>query len=98
MSWKQLYRSIELLFYLTRRNLPVKIVFTCEYTRTTRFQGYKGAEKFYIACQAPMQSTVPDFWQMIWEQNTRVIMMLTSLTEKGVVSSYVCNDSFTTKW
>lgn len=53
-------------------------------------QGYKGADKFYIACQAPMQSTLPDFWQMIWEQNTRFIMMLTSLTEKGVVSSCVC--------
>lgn len=33
-----------------------------------------------------MQSTLPDFWQMIWDQNTRVIMMVTSLTEKGVVS------------
>uniref|UniRef100_A0A2S2PBA0 Tyrosine-protein phosphatase non-receptor type 6 n=1 Tax=Schizaphis graminum TaxID=13262 RepID=A0A2S2PBA0_SCHGA len=31
-----------------------------------------------------MQSTVPDFWQMIWDQNTRVIIMVTSLTEKGV--------------
>lgn len=55
-------------------------------TSITVLQGYKGADKFYIACQAPMQSTLPDFWQMIWEQNTRVVMMVTSLTEKGVVS------------
>ncbi|XP_060863621.1 mucin-2-like [Metopolophium dirhodum] len=55
-----------------------------DYINANFVKGYKGADKFYIACQAPMQSTVPDFWQMIWDQNTRVIIMVTSLTEKGV--------------
>jgi protein tyrosine phosphatase len=52
-----------------------------------QFQGPKNASKYYIACQAPMASTVIDFWRMIWEQQSRVILMLTDLVENGVVST-----------
>eukprot|EP00741_Cyanophora_paradoxa_P009468 tig00000144_g9172.t1 len=38
-------------------------------------------EKTYIATQAPLPSTFPQFWRMIWEQHTRVIVMLTRETE-----------------
>jgi len=51
-----------------------------------KFQGPKNASKFYIACQAPMASTVTDFWRMIWEQQSKIIIMLTDLVENGVVS------------
>ncbi|VDN09206.1 unnamed protein product [Dibothriocephalus latus] len=37
----------------------------------------------YIAAQGPLPNTCIDFWQMCWEQNTRVIVMLTSVTEHG---------------
>uniref|UniRef100_A0A915IZN6 Uncharacterized protein n=1 Tax=Romanomermis culicivorax TaxID=13658 RepID=A0A915IZN6_ROMCU len=37
----------------------------------------------YIATQGPMQSTVPDFWQMVWEQGSVVIVNLTKLSENG---------------
>ena len=33
-----------------------------------------------------MPTTASHFWQMVWEQNSRVIIMLTHLIEKGCVS------------
>ncbi|BFY98162.1 hypothetical protein BsWGS_01202 [Bradybaena similaris] len=37
----------------------------------------------YIATQGPLPHTVADFWQMIWEQGSVVIVMLTKLVENG---------------
>ncbi|RZF49267.1 hypothetical protein LSTR_LSTR002888 [Laodelphax striatellus] len=54
------------------------------YINANYVKGPKGAAKFYIACQAPMQSTVNDFWRMIWEQQSKLILMLTDLHENGV--------------
>ncbi|KAJ8868434.1 hypothetical protein PR048_029950 [Dryococelus australis] len=37
----------------------------------------------YIATQGPLPHTAPDFWQMVWEQGSVVMVMLTRLTENG---------------
>jgi protein tyrosine phosphatase len=48
------------------------------------FQGPKDSTNYYIATQAPLENTVADFWRMIWQENSKVILMLTDLTENGV--------------
>lgn len=42
--------------------------------------GYKERKKF-ICAQGPMDSTVNDFYRMIWEQHLEIIIMLTNLEE-----------------
>lgn len=42
-----------------------------------------GSERRYIGCQGCLAKTVGDFWQMLWEQNSRAIVMTTSLEERG---------------
>jgi len=37
----------------------------------------------YIISQGPMTNTVADFWQMVWEQGSVVIVMLSKLSENG---------------
>lgn len=44
-----------------------------------------GKKKTYIATQGCLTSTRTDFWQMTWQENTRVIVM----TTKEVRSIYV---------
>uniref|UniRef100_A0A8C6US08 protein-tyrosine-phosphatase n=1 Tax=Neogobius melanostomus TaxID=47308 RepID=A0A8C6US08_9GOBI len=51
------------------------------YIRNTRRE--LGDEKVYIATQGCLATTVNDFWQMVWQENTRVIVMTTREVEKG---------------
>lgn len=55
-----------------------------EYINANYVRGPKDTTNYYIACQAPMENTIVDFWRMIWEQNSKVICMLTDLTENGI--------------
>lgn len=38
--------------------------------------------------QGPLKTTCEHFWQMVWEQNTKGIIMLNKLFEKGSVINF----------
>jgi protein tyrosine phosphatase len=37
----------------------------------------------YICTQGPVESTIPDFWRMVWEQQVSTISMMTKFVEKN---------------
>uniref|UniRef100_A0A672HGG0 Tyrosine-protein phosphatase non-receptor type 13 n=1 Tax=Salarias fasciatus TaxID=181472 RepID=A0A672HGG0_SALFA len=45
----------------------------------------KDEDFIYIACQGPLPTTLGDFWQMVWEQKSNVIAMMTQEVEGGKV-------------
>ncbi|XP_026209432.1 tyrosine-protein phosphatase non-receptor type 13 isoform X2 [Anabas testudineus] len=45
----------------------------------------KDEDFLYIACQGPLPTTMGDFWQMVWEQKSNVIAMMTQEVEGGKV-------------
>ncbi|XP_035663452.1 tyrosine-protein phosphatase 10D-like [Branchiostoma floridae] len=53
-----------------------------DYINANYIPGYR-FEREFIATQGPVPFTVPDFWRMVWEQNSRVIVMLTQCWERG---------------
>lgn len=42
----------------------------------------------YISCQGPLPSTVSAFWQMVWENKSDVIAMMTQEVERGRVKCH----------
>ncbi|XP_043671347.1 tyrosine-protein phosphatase non-receptor type 9 isoform X2 [Vespula pensylvanica] len=55
---------------------------TSDYINANFVDGYKQKNAF-ISTQGPLPKTCGDFWRMIWEQQTLVIVMTTRVVERG---------------
>ncbi|TRY56811.1 hypothetical protein DNTS_004086 [Danionella cerebrum] len=55
---------------------------TSDYIHANFMDGYKRTNA-YISAQGPLPETFGDFWQMIWEQEVVVIVMITRFEERG---------------
>ncbi|EGD72786.1 hypothetical protein PTSG_04513 [Salpingoeca rosetta] len=53
-----------------------------DYINANFISGYK-RPRAYIACQGPLPNTARDFWQMVWEQDSALIVMVACLVEKN---------------
>ena len=40
----------------------------------------------YDKFQGPLEHTAGEFWQMVWEQGSKAVIMLNKVIEKGTVS------------
>ncbi|XP_035688113.1 receptor-type tyrosine-protein phosphatase N2-like [Branchiostoma floridae] len=56
---------------------------TADYINASTITDHDPRNHAYIATQGPLETSVCDFWQMVWEQGSVVIVMLCSLQEGG---------------
>nr|XP_019957672.1 PREDICTED: tyrosine-protein phosphatase non-receptor type 5-like [Paralichthys olivaceus]XP_019957673.1 PREDICTED: tyrosine-protein phosphatase non-receptor type 5-like [Paralichthys olivaceus] len=57
--------------------------FLTTYINANYLNGYGGEEHAYIATQGPTVNTVGDFWRMVWQERSPIIVMITNLEEKN---------------
>ncbi|XP_008287069.1 tyrosine-protein phosphatase non-receptor type 7 isoform X1 [Stegastes partitus] len=53
------------------------------YINANYIRGYRGSSRAYIATQGPMVHTVADFWDMVWQERSSIIVMVTRLKENN---------------
>ncbi|XP_063770954.1 receptor-type tyrosine-protein phosphatase S isoform X9 [Pseudophryne corroboree] len=77
-------RLVNIMPYETTRVClqPIRGVEGSDYINASFIDGYR-QQKAYIATQGPLAETTEDFWRMLWENNSTIVVMLTKLRELG---------------
>ncbi|KAK0174689.1 hypothetical protein PV327_010428 [Microctonus hyperodae] len=63
-------------------------IINSDYINASTITDHDPRNPAYIATQGPLPQTSADFWQLVWEQGSVVIVMLTRLTEEGRAMCY----------
>uniref|UniRef100_A0AAQ4RXK7 Receptor-type tyrosine-protein phosphatase delta n=1 Tax=Gasterosteus aculeatus aculeatus TaxID=481459 RepID=A0AAQ4RXK7_GASAC len=77
-------RLVNIMPYETTRVSlqPIRGVEGSDYINASFIDGYR-QQKAYIATQGPLAETTEDYWRMLWEHNSTIVVMLTKLREMG---------------
>ncbi|XP_060131366.1 receptor-type tyrosine-protein phosphatase S isoform X1 [Zootoca vivipara] len=77
-------RLVNIMPYETTRVClqPIRGVEGSDYINSSFIDGYR-QQRAYIATQGPLAETTEDFWRMLWENNSTIVVMLTKLREMG---------------
>ncbi|XP_048019505.1 receptor-type tyrosine-protein phosphatase S isoform X13 [Megalobrama amblycephala] len=77
-------RLVNIMPYETTRVClqPIRGLEGSDYINASFIDGYR-QQKAYIATQGPLAETTEDFWRMLWEHNSTIVVMLTKLREMG---------------
>ncbi|XP_047662170.1 receptor-type tyrosine-protein phosphatase S isoform X3 [Tachysurus fulvidraco] len=77
-------RLVNIMPYETTRVClqPIRGLDGSDYINASFIDGYR-QQKAYIATQGPLAETTEDFWRMLWEHNSTIVVMLTKLREMG---------------
>nr|XP_023699354.1 receptor-type tyrosine-protein phosphatase S-like isoform X4 [Paramormyrops kingsleyae] len=77
-------RLVNIMPYETTRVClqPIRGLEGSDYINASFIDGYR-QQKAYIATQGPLAETTEDFWRMLWENNSTIVVMLTKLREIG---------------
>ncbi|KAK7126948.1 hypothetical protein R3I94_018204 [Phoxinus phoxinus] len=72
-------RYVDILPYDYNR-VPILTGGERDYINASFIEGYREPKK-YIAAQGPKDETIDDFWRMVWEQKSSIIVMVTRCEE-----------------
>ena len=67
---------------------PLRGIEGSDYINASFIDGYR-YRNAYVATQGPLNETVEDFWRMLWEHNSTIVVMLSKLREMGRVSHII---------